>query len=75
MFFKLTTALGVITALSSLVMAAPAAVAQTAAANILVVDTIRILEQSAASKGVQTQIRDFETKLQTQAKSAEVLHL
>ncbi|MEQ1890263.1 MAG: OmpH family outer membrane protein [Alphaproteobacteria bacterium] len=70
MVSKITTALGVITALS-LVLAAPASMAQTAAANILVVDTIRIQEQSAASKGVQTQIRDFETKLQTQAKSAE----
>lgn len=63
-------ALGIVTALS-LMLAAPAAYAQTAAANILVVDTIRIQEQAAAAKSVQTQIRDFETKLQAQAKSAE----
>lgn len=55
----------------SMLMAAPGVAAQTAAANILVVDTMRIQEQSSAAKSVQTQIRDFETKLQAQAKSAE----
>lgn len=70
MLSMLTKTMGVMVA-ASLLMAAPVAVAQTAAANILVVDTIRIQEQSLAAKAVQTQIRDFETKLQAQAKSAE----
>ncbi|HEX4889295.1 MAG TPA: OmpH family outer membrane protein [Alphaproteobacteria bacterium] len=60
----------VLTALS-LIMAAPAALAQTAPANILVVDTARIQEQSAASKSMQTQFREFETKLQAQVKAVE----
>ncbi len=70
MYSFLTRTMGALTVLS-LVMAAPVAVAQTAAANILVVDTVRIQEQAAAAKSMQTQIRDFETKLQAQAKSAE----
>ncbi len=70
MFCLLTRIMGVLTALS-LVMAVPAAVAQTASANILVVDTVRIQEQAAAAKSMQTQIQDFEKKLQAQAKSAE----
>ncbi len=70
MFSMLARTMGVLT-LAALVMSAPAAQAQTASANILVVDTVRIQEQSSAAKSMQTQIRDFETKLQAQAKSAE----
>lgn len=55
----------------SLLMAAPVAIAQTAAANILVVDTMRIQDQSSAAKSMQTQMQEFEKRLQTQAKSAE----
>ncbi len=70
MFSFLTRTTGALIALS-FALAAPVAVAQTAAANILVVDTVRIQEQSSAAKSMQTQIRDFEKKLQAQAKSAE----
>ncbi len=70
MLSLLTRILGVTLALSFMVAAHEVA-AQTAAANILVVDTVRIQEQAAAAKSVQSQIRDFETKLQAAAKSAE----
>ncbi len=70
MFSLLTRSLGVLTAMS-LIAAAPAAIAQTASANILVVDTMRIQEQSLAAKSMQTQIRDIETKLQAQVKSTQ----
>lgn len=70
MHFKILKPLAVMTALF-LGFSAPGAIAQTAAANILVVDMMRIQEQSAAAKAVQTQIRDYETKFQAQIKSAE----
>jgi len=55
----------------ALLSSAPAANAQTAAASILVVDTVKIQDQSSAAKSMQTQMQEFEKKLQAQAKSAE----
>ena len=52
--------------------AAWAQAAKTPAAIILVVDMMRVQDQAVAAKSVQTQIRDFEAKLQAQAKAAEV---
>ena len=69
MFSLLTKAAGMLTAMTLLL--ASGAFAQTAPAIILVVDTVRIQEQSVAAKSVQTQIRDFQTKLQAQAKATQ----
>ena len=70
MFSLYKVTLAALTALPML-MAAPSAMAQTATANILVVDTVKIQDQSSAAKSMQTQMQEFEKKLQTQAKTAE----
>jgi len=62
---------GLIAILAVTALSAPAAFAQTPTANILVVDMVRVQEQSLAAKSVQAQVREFETKLQDQAKKAE----
>lgn len=69
MVSSIMRAAGIAAAIS--LMAVTGVSAQTPAANILVVDTVRVQETAAASKSMQTQVRAFEAQLQAQAKSAE----